>query len=275
MNRWSPICFEIKFLAWMLPSALGIAQSPDLPPIPLPAQLIHVITIPTGNSGFSDTLVVTESQYMHLSVFLPSNDYQLILSAPNRSLYAWDPNATAYSCLVQPLQVDTTSPPMGYVYHFTIKAPTDGQWSIQASSPTAVGSDWSVLLNANFVSDLAADVFLTHQKVSVGSPIAASLVVMDQALPVADFQINAKVFRDGDPTFAQSIMFAPVTNPSTGNTTLVAQLPTSSPGKYTLRVIVSGTTPLFERIAVSTFTVYPQGAKLNGTFTQRVDISYP
>lgn len=47
--------------------------------IPLPAQIVHSLSMPAGSSGFSDDVLVTKSQYAHWSLFLPTNGFQLTL----------------------------------------------------------------------------------------------------------------------------------------------------------------------------------------------------
>jgi hypothetical protein len=214
---------------------------------------------------------------MHISLYLPSGDFQVSLRDPADRQYPWDLNATAYNCLLQPFEPDTPGAAIGYVYHLVLKNPLNGLWQVQGSSAAGVSSDWSLILNANFVSEITAGLFISADMVPVNTPVSASLAVMDAGAPAANFSVISHLLRSGDPAYSQPISFAPVTNPMTGNTTLVAQFQVLDPGEYVVKSVINGTVRSnpFERMAVTTFTAHPRGAQLIGPPTQRVEISYP
>jgi hypothetical protein len=251
-----------------------IAQSPSLP---LSAQIIQNLIMPTGSSGLVSSFNACESQSMHLAVLLPDNTYQPIMVGPSGVSYPWNINATGYSCMMLPIQPDPHGAILGYAYHFVIPSPANGQWGFQAIPVTALTSPWQSLVSIDFVSSLGGGLFLTAQKTTVGTPISASLIVMDGPNVLSGFNIVATLTPQGNPSAAQPVTFSPITNPKNGNTTLVAQVTPTTPGMYSLTVVITGTTSAgaYERDLATTISVYPKNATLTGQITQRVDISFP
>jgi hypothetical protein len=189
----------------------------------------------------------------------------------------WDLSTTSYSCLVQAIQTDPKGSILGYVYHFVVPSPANGSWTLQATPATALASPWQSLLNVDFVSSLGGGLFLTAQRTTVGTPISASLIVMDGPNVLSGFNIVATLIPQGNPSAAQPVTFSPITNPQSGNTTLVAPFTPTTPGTYSLTVAITGTTAEgpYERDLGATISVYPKNATLTGQITQRVDISFP
>jgi hypothetical protein len=264
-------------LTLLLMGAINVTLAAQSLASPLQAQIIQAPIMPVGNSGLVSSFPVCESQSMHLAVFLPDGTYQPSLSGPGGVVLPWNLSATAYSCLMQAVQPNLNSPVLGYVYHFVVPSPANGQWSIQASPGTALASPWQSLLNVDFVSTLGGGLFLTAQKVTVGTSVSASLIVMDGPTVVTGFNCVATLTLNGNPSAAQPVTFSPITNPQSGNTTLVAQFTPTTPGVYSLTVAITGTTTAgtYERDLGATINVYPKNATLTGQITQRVDISFP
>lgn len=246
--------------------------------VSLPAQLIHGFSIPSGGSTMADTFWVCESSSLHLSILLPVDGCNLILTSPSGATYSWDPIATAFNCFKNVVQPNPANPPFGYVYHFQMPSPMNGKWALDVVTGVPVTAVWNGLMNVDFVSNLGAGLFSTKQKLVLGAPVAVSLGVMDGSTPLTTYQYTAQLSRVGDPaSSAQSVSFQPLTNPTTGNTTQVAQITPTQTGTYYLQVVLTGSTPqgTYERLASTTFSVHPPYATLSGPFTQRVEISFP
>jgi hypothetical protein len=120
----------------------------------------------------------------------------------------WDLSTTSYSCLVQAIQTDPKGSILGYVYHFVVPSPANGSWTLQATPATALASPWQSLLNVDFVSSLGGGLFLTAQRTTVGTPISASLIVMDGPNVLSGFNIVATLIPQGNPSAAQPVTFS-------------------------------------------------------------------
>lgn len=247
------------------------------PPVPLGAQIFANPVIPIGSSGIQYGFPVCKSQSMHLGVFLPDGTYSPSLSGPGGAMFPWNLSAIGYSCLIQAVQPDPSGPVLGYAYHFLVPSPSNGKWSLQATPGTALASPWQSLLNVDFASSLGGGLFLTAQKVTAGTSVSASLIVMDGPVLLSGFSIVASLTPQANPLAVQPVTFSPITDPQNGNTTLVAQFTPSSPGTYSLTVAVTGTTAAgpYERDLAAMINVYPKNATLTGQITQRVEVSFP
>jgi hypothetical protein len=250
---------------------------PQVPALPLQAQILKIPVLPAGNSGLVSCFPVCKSQSMHLAIFLPDDTYQPSLTGPGGIVVSWNLGATAYSCLMQVVQPDPNGTVLGYVYHFVVPSPANGQWSIQATPESALPSPWQSLVNIDFVSPLGGGLFLTAQRVTAGTPVSASLIVMDGPTVLSGFNCVATLTPKGNPSAAQPVTFSPITNPQSGNTTLVAQFTPTTSGTHSLTVAITGTTAVgpFERDLGTTINVYPKNASLSGQITQRVEIRFP
>lgn len=256
------------------PTVLG-QGTPTLTP---QAQLTHDIRIPAGTSSFSNGFWVAKSTSMHLSLLLPTNDYTLTLINPTGASIVWDPASTTIGCVLVPLQGANQTQPIAYMYHYYVPFPSDGTWTLQASSPTINPTDWITSLSADFLSSLNVAMTGTSTDVVVGHSIAVSFVVNDQGTARTDIACTGGLSLDTDPLSApQAVAFRPVVDPTTGATTFVAIVSPSMPGNYTVTAAVTGSngTGSFERVSSFLFTVSPSTAILTGAMTQRAEINYP
>lgn len=278
MNKFYPSLIKLSGIWFCLISQLLFAQSPVPPPLPLVAQVVHQIDIPSGASSVGDSFWVCESRSLHLAVLMPSDGCPINLTAPDGTVIAWDPTSTTVSCFQFLVQPDASLPPIAYAYHFILNNPANGQWRLDIHTPAPVITDWNGLMTADFVSDLGIGLFSTSDKVMVGASVSVSLAVMDGSTPITSYQLIAKLYREGGlPSETQAVSFAPMTDPASGSVTPVASLTPSQPGTYDLIVVVMGTTAAgsFERLATSSFIAYSPNATLSGPITQRIELSFP
>ena len=269
------IRYTLFLVLWPLALIRAQGTEPTTPAIPLTSVLVQSLEVPSGSSLLQHAFPVIKSDSMHVSVLLPPGDLAPSLVSPLGETLAWNLASNTYSCLVKPVQVDTNSPVLAQAYHFTLLNPADGIWTLRCAFRSALTTIWKGILNADFASDLGAGLFATVQEGVVGQPVAISLILMDGSSIVTGFQCEAQLTGGGGPPMP--LAFQPMTNPQTGNTTLVAQATPSNPGEYFAIAKLTGTLSgkPYERTAVAAFTFHAPKARITGQFSERLEVVFP
>jgi hypothetical protein len=243
------------------------------------AQIIHINKLSTESTAFSDCFYVSKSSSMHLSILLPVGSFNISLTSPSNQVIPWNPASTAISCDQVTVQPDPQGPIIANTYHFTIGAPADGVWTLSVQAAVPLTMDWECgIVNIDFDSEINAGVCLLTHETTIGNALSASLIVLDGMTQLYNCKYDVRLFCDGSPVIlAQPIIFTSNQSLSGGDPTLIATFKPPRPGTYNLIVNIKGMTTVggFERTVATGFIVYPQNAKLTGSFTQREELCFP
>jgi hypothetical protein len=232
------------------------------------AECMITVVVPPGQSQAFVSLPVDSCDSLQVLTAFGSEQARVQFVQPNGSVLPWASGTPGLAFGINQGDPDADGNPGSFAYQALVANPSPGNWSLQLQWPEAQWAGAGTVVYATFVgSRIEMNVFIPGVAFPQGTPVNATLALMENRQPRYLANITANLFKDN--ALVGPVTFTPLSFPDLPVQSLVAPLPVSVPGHYVLWVEATGlgATGPFRRTASNEFDVYvPTGAIL-GTFT--------
>jgi hypothetical protein len=234
-------------------------------------ELLVTVVVPVNGDRAEVALPVDACESLRLATRFASDQGQVSLVKPDGTVLPWAENTPGllFQKDATPVEADGTGG--GFVYHAIVPNPAVGNWKLLLRWPEPQWAGTGTLVYATWLgSKVEMNVFVPGSAFPQGTPVQATLALMENRVPRFEATITANLFRDG--TRVGLVTFTLQTFPDLGAQSLIAELPATGPGHYILQIEATGqsSTGPFRRSALTDFDVYIPKGKILGTFTSAV-----
>lgn len=231
-------------------------------------ELLQVALLPSMGQVLEIGLPVDACDTLRVVTSFPSDAMQIRFILPDGSGLPWAENDPRIAFDKEAVEVDGKS---SFVYQAFVSNPVVGKWKLVIQWPEPQWAGAGTLVYAYFGgSKIEMNTLVPSRAFPLGKPVSATLALMENRKLRLNADIQAALYRDG--ALVGPVTFAVQNFPELNAKSLIADLNVNEPGKYVLRVEVSGqgATGPFKRSAATDFEVFVSKGKITGDFTSEV-----
>jgi len=235
------------------------------------AECMVTVVVPPGGTQAVVALPVDACDSVQVTTAFSSDQVQIQFVQPSGTVMPWAASTLGLTYIQSQVPPVQDGDPVSFAYQAFVSAPPPGNWSLQLQWPEPQWAGAGTVVYAMFVgSRIEMNVFVPGAAFPQGSPVSATLALMENRQPRFTGNITANLFKDN--SMVGPVNFSLQTFPNLQAQSLVAQLQVSAPGHYVLWVEATGqgATGPFRRTASTDFDVFIPTGKILGTFTSVV-----
>ena len=235
------------------------------------AECLITVVVPPGGNQAVVSLPVDSCDSLQVVTAFPSEQALVQFVQPDGTVLPWAASTAGLTFGLNQGPPDSEGNPGSFAYQAIVASPVAGNWSLRLQWPGAQWAGAGTVVYAMFVGSLIEmNVFVPGLAFPQGTPVMATLALMENRQPRFTANISANLFKDN--VLLGPVTFALQNFPTLQAQSLIAPLPVGAPGHYVLSVEATGqgATGPFRRTASTDFDVFVPTGKILGTFTSVV-----